>query len=920
MSTTDSPDRNLTPPPPPATRRRWPVVLLTTLVTLAVLAVGLNLFLSRFLDGERLASWVAPRVETAVNRPVTLESVEVALFPLGVRMAGLSVEDPTGLAPELAAVSSVEFRVRLLPLLRRQVQVREIVVDGMTVNLRVGEDSLTNFGDFSPSQAPRGAGDAAPGEVDGDDRPFALALDEIRLRDGSLTFESRLDSGSLAVSELEGRAAVRRDADGPWTFDGQYAASVSGNLLPPPLASPLPVALEAAARLPGDFGQLALEAGTLRLGPVEIRVSGRVDALKEPTRRVALELRADGIPVADVLSLVPTPTPGSDWSGGGTLALDLEARGPLGPDTIPVVTGEALLDGAAVALDGTSLARDVSGTVELSPDRVIRPDLSGRLLDGDFRLGGVLVAGTEPSMDVNVAAAPDLARIPAGFLPPGVSVSGRLPLELRIAGDPVSPESLGIWGTLGLRNVRFVHPAIAVPVETATADLVAEGGRARLEPAGLRVGEDRIEVAGNVAGMLSGLNGGVPEFRGRATGPRFDLVPFTVDPAADTALTWGRIAFARVGGRTVRGGSAEDAARALGLERPARLPLAGEVDVALDTVLDRRGRMLDLRAHLIFSPDFIDVEEATFRRYGGRISTSGALELGDAAQEPFTLRLQASGVDAGEFLGETTPLGRAVTGTLDLDVDLAGALDGLLLPSRESLAGSGSFRLTGGGIDAGPLGDRLADFLGIRALATPTVDDWATGFVLRDGRVVLQEAELRGAPGDPRLGGGIGLNGTLDLVSAFDLPREELAADALDRLGLPAGVAGADVVDAVLRVGGTLSDPEIRADPAAAVSTVTGAVEERARTEVEERVREQRENLRERATGVLRGLLGGTRRAPPPSDTVRALPDSVPADSARADTLPPDSTRPDSTPPDTTRPDTIRPDTSGVARASRSRT
>jgi hypothetical protein len=262
-----------------------------------------------------------------------------------------------------------------------------------------------------------------------------------------------------------------------------------------------------------------------------------------------------------------------------------------------------------------------------------------------------------------------------------------------------------------------------------------------------------------------------------------------------------------------------------------------------------------------------------------------------------------------------------------VDLELIGTLDGLLLPDRPGLLGSGSFSLTGGGLTAIPLTEEIAAFLGLENLREPSIQDWATSFVMEDGRVRLADATVEGAPGSPRVGGSVGLDGGLDLQSIFDLPSERLSATALDRLGVAGEIAAnlaqrPEVVQAVLRIGGSVFDPAIQADPRATVATLGAAVREEVTREAQEqvdaqraeaervlqeqqaearrRIDEQREELKNRATGFLRNLVR-------PPDSGRT--DPVQPDTAVSDTLRPDTTRPDTTVPDTLRPDTLRPDT-----------
>jgi hypothetical protein len=362
--------------------------------------------------------------------------------------------------------------------------------------------------------------------------------------------------------------------------------------------------------------------------------------------------------------------------------------------------------------------------------------------------------------------------------------------------------------------------------------------------------------------------------------------------------------------------------------------------VALDTVIDLQGRMENLRAQVDFGPSFLRVSEATFRRYGGEIRTAANLTLGPAEAAPFSFSLQVRDLDAASFLSRNTLLGRLVRGRITVEVDLIGTLDGLLLPDRPALVGSGSFALMGGGLATAPLTHALADFLGMEPLREPSIRDWRTSFVLENGRVRLAESTVEGAPGSPKVGGSLGLDGELDLQSVFTVPMERLSISALERLGVAGEIAAnvarrPEVVQAILRIGGSVFNPSIQADPRATARTLGQAVQEEVRNEVQERIdakqaearrilqeqqaqaerriEEQKQQLQSRATGFLRNLgqRRDTAKVPPPPDTsrVQLQPDTVRPDTSRPDTLRPDTLRPDTLRPDTLRPDSVRPDT-----------
>lgn len=950
-------------------RRTWLRLLLVAMGVLLLLYLGTSFLLSRFLDPEALADWLEPRMEEVLNRDVEVARVEVGFLPLGVRFQDVTVADPTELAPELAHVGSLELRVAVLPLLRREVRVNRLAIEEFRADLRVGEDGRSNFGDLStrqpeeagpqarPEEAgertseteartseagaateegerPGEAGSQATGEGSGGSRPFALDLRSIRIRDSSLGYAGAGDELRAQLTELELDASARRSDEGGWSLAGSTGGEATvqrGDA--PPILQETPLELVFDAETDGRMERLAIRDGELRLGQIALALTGEVDRLQDPVRSLSLALAGEGLPLPDLLALLPDSIRGQvPVEAEGSLAVDLRAQGEAGPGTLPAVTGSVSLTQGRISLDGSRIAEDLTADLELMADNAVQTRSQATLLGGPVSMEGTATLEGEPRVDLLVRAGPVLDRLASVVeLPDGVDAQGEITTDVRITGPAGDLRGLRFRGNVRTVNLRATHPGLGVPVEVARGEVELDGTRAILRDLPIQLGEDRLVLTGELANLLAFLAPGeTPRFDGAVRANRLQLAKLTTRPLPDSSLTYGKVAFAKVGGRSVGERTVQQAAEELGLSRPDSLPLAGRLDVTVDTLIDNQGRMENLQAQVEFGPSFLQVSQATFRRYGGEISTSADLSLAADEAAPFSLSLQLESLDAGSFLSETTPLGRFLRGTVSGEIDLIGTLDGFLLPDRPALVGSGSFSLTGGGLASVPLTRRISDFLGLEALREPSFRDWAGSFLLEEGRVRLAESTLQGAPGSPTVGGSVGLDGELDLRSVFDLPSERLDASALERLGVAGEIAAnvaqrPDVVQAVLRIGGSVFDPSVEADPASAVRTVGQAVEEEARAEVQEaveaqkaeaqrRIEEQKEELRNRATGFLRNLIQRDTARPDTTrpDTVRPdtmRPDTVRPDTTRPDTMRPDTVRPDTTRPDTMRPDTVRPDT-----------
>jgi hypothetical protein len=901
---------------------------------------------------------------------VEVGQAKVGLLPLGIRLSDIEVSDPTGLAPHLARVGSVDLRVKILPLLRREVQVSSLRVDELHADLRMSEDGVSNFGDFStrpaggageelegPTPEEPGAEDVVAPEAsterpaDTNTQTFALDLQSIRLEKGEIRFVDAADSTGVGMTDLELRATVRREASGGWLFAGTTVGELTvrkGDA--PPVLQAMPVEMTFDVETDGQIENVTIRTGELRLGRVALALSGEANGVQEPVRRVAFGITGQELALADLLTVLPDSIRRRiPVAAGGYLAADLEVVGEVGPGHVPAVSGRVGITQGELSLRGNSLAENLTANLDLAPDRMVQVRTEGTALDGPFSLNGSLLLAPEGSLDLTLNARSELGRLQDFVqLPDGLTAQGRTVSAVRISGRLGDLSGIRFSGDVQATDIRGTHPNLGVPVEIRAGELLLDGTRAAVRDLPVLLGDDELVLSGELADVFAFLDSSAtPRFSGVVRGSRLDLTRLSTRPLPDSTITYGKVAFAKVGDRRVAGRTFSELAQELGLSRPDALPVAGDLSVAVDTIIDRTGRMDRVRARVEFGPGFVRVPEATFQRYGGTVSTAADLTLAAEEAAPFSFSLQVQDLDAGSFLSETTPLGRFVTGRISLELDLVGTLDGFLLPDRPALVGSGSFSLTEGGLATAPLTRGLAEFLGLASLREPTIRDWGTSFLLEQGKVLLADATLQGAPGEPEVGGGIGLNGELDLESVFNLPGDRLGTAALERLGVAGEIAAniaqrPDVVQAILRIGGSVLDPAIEADPAATARALGQAVQEEVSAEVDARVTEQRAEaervlqeqqaealrrieeqkaqLRNRAVGFLRDLGRRPDTVRPdsvgpdtvpldtvPRDTLR--PDTVRPDTARPDTLAPDSLRPDTARPDTTGPDTLRPDT-----------
>jgi hypothetical protein len=296
-------------------------------------------------------------------------------------------------------------------------------------------------------------------------------------------------------------------------------------------------------------------------------------------------------------------------------------------------------------------------------------------------------------------------------------------------------------------------------------------------------------------------------------------------PAHDTAssATYAQLALAHLGGRPVDGRTAMAVATARGMSRPERLPAHGTIELSVDTLLYRRHALSGLTARVELTDSALSVEEASFQAWNGRASGSLRLGVGPGGYEPFTLGFSVEDVEAAPFLSAMSPMGEAVSGTLDLQLEVEGSTDSALLPLGQDLSGHLGMTIADGEVGGTGVNLALADFLGSEAWTNVAFDEWGMDVGIRDRVLDIREADLTGEEGSVVFSGPLRLDGSADLSLGLSIPPERLRDVSLRRTGIGQTVleqlrAAGGSLDLGLRLSGWLQAPTLEPDASHAVA------------------------------------------------------------------------------------------------------
>lgn len=157
---------------------------IVVLVVMALIAIWL------LFDPNDYKDRIAQSVRTSTGRELAMPGeIRLSLFPwLALQIGPASLGNPAGFGAEpFAVVQRAALRVRLLPLLHKELQVGRIEIDGLDLRLRKNAAGKGNWEDFSEDSTTTSAKDAG-----GAKQPLELA--GVVIRNSRISFDAMVAS------------------------------------------------------------------------------------------------------------------------------------------------------------------------------------------------------------------------------------------------------------------------------------------------------------------------------------------------------------------------------------------------------------------------------------------------------------------------------------------------------------------------------------------------------------------------------------------------------------------------------------------------------------------------------------------------------------------------------------------------------
>src|SRR5690606_13641210 len=166
------------------------------------------------------------------------------------------------------------------------------------------------------------------------------------------------------------------------------------------------------------------------------------------------------------------------------------------------------------------------------------------------------------------------------------------------------------------------------------------------------------------------------------------------------------------------------------------------------------------------------------------------------------------------------PIGRFLSGKLNSELTMTGALDGTMMPDLNSLSGKGNLLLIEGVLkNFAPL-EKLATMLQIDFLKSLTVRDIKNYIEFANGKVLVKPFTIKVQDIEMQIGGMHGFDQSLDYMIAMKVPRKYLGTagnnlvnglvQTANNKGIPVKLD--EMVNLNVKMVGSISNPQLKID------------------------------------------------------------------------------------------------------------
>lgn len=855
-------------------RKFFRIVLITIGVLLILLITIPVLFKSK------IESMVKDQVNQSIHATVDWSRFSLSLFrgfpDLSVNIHQVSV---VGLerfeGDTLVGLKRFEFRVNPFSAVKKDIQIKSILVDQPLINGIVLEDGTMNW-DIAPDEGEEDVPDTE-GEIGIES--MSISLQRFSIRDGRIFYSDAttdiLASMGDVDMELTGDFAMAK-TDLGLTMNLQGINAKYGGIRYMREGN-LGVELMAAADLINNT--YTLKKNEISINGLVLGAEGDIAMLEDGAMELDLRFFSLETSFHTLLSMVPAIylKDFESLTTSGNLQLEGRVQGFMKDSILPDVSlGLQVTDGFFAYPD---LPKDVSDVqIKLNVD-YNGSDMDASIVELErfhLSLGGnpfdLVMLVDHPISDMHVAGKAigiiDFASLQDVVPIEDVLLTGRLESDLqwdtRMSYIELEQyENVDLSGTLMIEQVQVESPDIPVPIELQKMKMVFNPKIVDLVSLDMIMGSSDLHLDGELTNFIPYV------FENQTISGSLNLSSDLLDA---NELLPSETEDPLVVEDEEQLETDSEAAPPDSLAKPTQIKIPENMDlkmmVDMKKVIYDQIEVDNIAGMLRVSEGVAFLDGLSLNVIDGYVSTNGIVDTRDEYAEVDVL-LDVKGVDIPSAyknfvtVERLAPMAKYCKGKANVKMQYKSMLDGSFSPLYESINAKGRVFTSGLQLDNLNSLVRLSELLKNEKLRNMTPDEVDLGLTVQKGRVMVDPFDMDFDDSKITVSGSHGIDLTMDYLLDMNIAKTDMGEGANDLMnGITALATGAgfripesEYVKVKAKITGTFKDPKVSTDLRGNLQskgeTVKTAVKEKVTEEVEKVKEKVREDVTERAAKLI---------------------------------------------------------------------
>jgi hypothetical protein len=194
--------------------------LLITISAIVAVILVLVIVASVIVYTKVNKAFISAQMSKALNRQVYIEKIDAGIFSVlsGIEIKNVAISNfktpqqleamqgkPVADGDVFAGMEALRFKIKILPLLSRQLELKELVLYSPVINLSKSKQGVMNIDDLIKSKKPqvpdkKDSGHAKP--ISADDIPVAITVGEIGMKNGTINYHDGEFDQNIQIYKL----------------------------------------------------------------------------------------------------------------------------------------------------------------------------------------------------------------------------------------------------------------------------------------------------------------------------------------------------------------------------------------------------------------------------------------------------------------------------------------------------------------------------------------------------------------------------------------------------------------------------------------------------------------------------------------------------------------------------------------------